>query len=138
MWLVTVPLEESYSLFMKAIGKASQANASILWDTMNTLDILPDFPTDYIIPQHMAVFVLDTHEYYNSKSTLLNKIKKGRFWEHQGPHSSETAGEGVEWDDDKISSIIAIEPLGGTGMSSNEIPLREFNYSFYNGYIITK
>ncbi|KAF2175192.1 hypothetical protein K469DRAFT_77610 [Zopfia rhizophila CBS 207.26] len=126
MWLVTAPLEESYSLFMKVIGKASEANASIPWNTMNTLDILPDFPTDHIIPQHMAVFVLDTHVYYNSELTLLEKIGKGRFCEHQGPRSSETDGEGAKWADDKILSIIAIEPLGGTGMSDNEILLHSF------------
>lgn len=69
----------------------------------------------------MAVLAMDNDVYYNSQYTLLEKVRKAVFWEHLGPESKETDGMASTWTDNDIKSILAIEPLGGTHLSDDEI-----------------
>jgi hypothetical protein len=69
-------------------------------------------PTDYILPRHMALFVIDNHVYYNTELTILEKLEQAVLWEHTGPHYTASEGNGRRWSEEKIRKIFTLSRLG--------------------------
>ncbi|EXJ73263.1 uncharacterized protein A1O5_03023 [Cladophialophora psammophila CBS 110553] len=124
VWIASAPLDLSYKLYMKALGKSPSDTPEIPWDASGEFDLLPKMPTDYIVPRHMALFVIDDDVYYDPELTIMEKLQEAVFWEHTGSGSSESDGMAKRWDEAAILKILAIEPVGDTSLCNEIISQR--------------
>jgi hypothetical protein len=70
--------------------------------------------------------VIHNHVWTNSEFTIREKFESGRYWDHPGTSSGKPAElmAGNSWDSNFIESIDAVQDVGNTDLSCDEISER--------------
>ncbi len=71
---------------------------------------------------HIAVVLIQESIWLDRQQTLLARFRQGRFFEHQGTFGiSKADSEGHEWKEKDIMTILAIEQVGWTTATLEDV-----------------
>jgi len=128
--LVATPLNEHLNQILFKLGATVPSTAEpIDWFSRKNHS-LPPISRYVCFARHLAVGVVDTKHWKDSELTLLEKLLKARYWEHQGSKSCASTckmakcgkpGDCGRWNENSIRSIEAIEVLGEIDKSDGTI-----------------
>lgn len=123
--LVTCPLDKSMNNLLSHIGAQIERKTPPLenWH----LNDPPRVSENLCFARHMAICIMAEEVWANNALLFKDKFKRSKFWDHQGSRSTvKKPGKGLNgsresWQDKDIESIEAVENLGTTKSSIDEI-----------------
>lgn len=116
--LVARPLRRLVDLPLRKLCRAARTTAQPIDWTSANISSLPTIQDNKCYARHLALAVVDLSVWSDNSATVLDKLRRARFWEHRGSTSlfkkakSGKAGNGEVWGDVDIMAIEAIEYVG--------------------------
>ena len=87
VFLVQAPIGKSFQSIASALNWSASAKGpvrvAIDWDSTE-IDTIPTMKSHISFVRHFRVCIIDDDIWTNPAYTLLEKLKRSRFWEHPG------------------------------------------------------
>ncbi|EWY79519.1 hypothetical protein FOYG_17321 [Fusarium oxysporum NRRL 32931] len=134
--LVTCPVNASINKVLAALGSKIKRKTPAVFDWQ--AGIRPSITENLCYARHMAIFLTPVQVWEDEDLSFEARFSSGTFWDHRGSLSttkiakSGTCGAGESWSKDAIESIEAVEPLGITDLSDEQIFEEIFKSLFCN------
>ncbi|KAF3389778.1 hypothetical protein DPV78_011696 [Talaromyces pinophilus] len=139
VFIVQCPVGESFeriaSTFPWSVASIGPTESTINWDDYDTSGIATIKESLYFV-RHYAVFLIHNHVLINSELTIRERFESGCYWDHPETSSGKPAElmAGNSWDSNFIENIDAVQDVGNTDLSCDEISERHktpFRFSLW-------
>ncbi|KAL7926937.1 hypothetical protein ACQKWADRAFT_279052 [Trichoderma austrokoningii] len=132
--LVTCPLAESMNKVLSTLGAKIGRKTPVMsaWQPGTH----PRVVENLCFARHMAICLIPVKIWHDQSLLFVDKLLAGKFWDHQGSASITKSascgkhGAAEQWDRTAIESIEAVEVLGTTRLSDDQITEEMFNALF--------